>query len=244
MEEFWIFWICCIIITTWISSKKEQGTLGFFMGCIYGPLGIIIALASTTKKKKTNKVLDTSEKKGSTHFKEKTPKINNNLKKDDILDETPCPSCKTMIRVRLSIISRTDKLKCNYCKIKLMTSFDDKGNLILLEYQDSTVIDNVASDITKEKKLLNYKVKNLKYKISIILEEIMDSQTDKTDELIDLIGNCEEYFDQLKINLDEELNNLEQEKNSLDHVQNNYSNLLKETKQNNEPTDNYWHEEF
>jgi hypothetical protein len=48
--EIWIpVWIISIIITCWIARKKGQGTLGFFLGCFWGPLGILFALGSSSK---------------------------------------------------------------------------------------------------------------------------------------------------------------------------------------------------
>ncbi len=46
---FWI-WIISILVTTWIANKKGQGLLGFFIGCLLGPIGILIALASSERK--------------------------------------------------------------------------------------------------------------------------------------------------------------------------------------------------
>jgi len=53
--ELIIIWIVSIIITTWIANKKKQGIAGFFCGMFFGPLGIVIALASSSKKISGNK---------------------------------------------------------------------------------------------------------------------------------------------------------------------------------------------
>ena len=53
MDTFWIIWIISVIITTWIASNKGEGVTGFFAGCIFGPLGILIALASSGKNDKS-----------------------------------------------------------------------------------------------------------------------------------------------------------------------------------------------
>jgi len=42
-----LIWIISIFVTTWIAGKKGEGFLGFFVGCLLGPIGILIALASS-----------------------------------------------------------------------------------------------------------------------------------------------------------------------------------------------------
>jgi len=48
--ELLIIYIASIIITTWISDKKGQGLAGFFCGMFFGPFGILIAIASSSKR--------------------------------------------------------------------------------------------------------------------------------------------------------------------------------------------------
>ena len=51
MTIFGLIWIMSIILTTFIASRKGEGVLGFIAGCLYGPLGILMALFSSGHKK-------------------------------------------------------------------------------------------------------------------------------------------------------------------------------------------------
>jgi len=53
MEIAIIFWLLCGIVAAMIASKKGEGFLGFIVGVLFGPFGILFALLSTGRNRKT-----------------------------------------------------------------------------------------------------------------------------------------------------------------------------------------------
>jgi len=47
-----LFWIICGVIAGMIGSKKGEGPGAFFIGILFGPLGILFALVSSGNRKK------------------------------------------------------------------------------------------------------------------------------------------------------------------------------------------------
>ena len=44
MELFVLNWLFCCVLATLIGAKKGFGYLGFFLGILLGPIGLIIVL--------------------------------------------------------------------------------------------------------------------------------------------------------------------------------------------------------
>lgn len=44
--EWVIIWLLCGLIAAAIGAKKGEGCLGFFIGILFGPFGILFALLS------------------------------------------------------------------------------------------------------------------------------------------------------------------------------------------------------
>ena len=47
--EIAVIWLLSAVISTWIGAKKCQPVGAFFLGLIFGPLGIIIAAGSSSR---------------------------------------------------------------------------------------------------------------------------------------------------------------------------------------------------
>ena len=47
-----LFWILCGVVAAMIGAKKGETFLGFIVGMLFGPIGILIALLSKGNRKK------------------------------------------------------------------------------------------------------------------------------------------------------------------------------------------------
>lgn len=50
-EEIVGIWMICAIVATYIGSRKGEGCIGFIIGLLFGPLGIVFALLSKGERR-------------------------------------------------------------------------------------------------------------------------------------------------------------------------------------------------
>lgn len=49
MEGLVLFWVCCGLIASIVGAKKGEGVIGFIVGFVFGPIGLLLVIASKGK---------------------------------------------------------------------------------------------------------------------------------------------------------------------------------------------------
>jgi len=105
---------------------------------------------------------------------------------------------------------------------------------ILYSLENGIAFD-VASDTINDKEHLKEKIKDVRDRINHFNEEIEEIKASETYSIIHEIDDLDEYFDQLKSDLQEELERLHRESEKMDNTPTRTSNTQKPDEE-----DDYW----
>jgi hypothetical protein len=114
-----IFWMLCGIVATIIGSKKGEGVLGFIVGFLLGPVGVLMAILSKGDRKSCSFCKESIHKKATVcRYCQKA------IEQMLIIR---CPSCRKEGQVKESALNGSIACyKCGHTWIQSVSATDRK----------------------------------------------------------------------------------------------------------------------